>query len=135
MAEDEQQGSRAKRPMIEWIAGAVGLVLTLALLGFVGWQAFRGPENAAPQIAVHIAGISQAGNGYVVEMRAENRVSQTAAGVEVQGTLTHGDGTTETSSTTFDYLPGYSEARGGLFFTSDPREAELQVRALGYRRP
>ena len=34
-----------------------------------------------------------------------------------------------------DYLPPHSKRRGGLFFTRDPRQFELQARAFGYEEP
>jgi uncharacterized protein (TIGR02588 family) len=124
------------RPLVEWIAGGIGLVLTLALLGFVGWQAVSAPGQAAPAIAVRVTAISpQPGGGHVVEIAAANRTAQTAAGVEVEGTVTPPGGQAETSTTTFDYVPGHSEAHGGLFFTADPAAGVLTVRAMGYRRP
>lgn len=137
MAQGHASGEeRRARPLVEWIAGGVGLVLTLALLGFVGWQAVSAPEQVAPAIAVRVTAISpQPGGGHVVEIAATNRSAQTAAGVEVEGTVTAADGQAETSTTTFDYVPGHSEAQGGLFFTADPAGGVLTVRALGYRRP
>jgi uncharacterized protein (TIGR02588 family) len=36
---------------------------------------------------------------------------------------------------TLDYSPPGSEKQAGLFFTRDPRQFQLQVRALGYVEP
>lgn len=135
MPQQTEHGGLAQRPLIEWIAGGLGLVLTLALLGFVGWQALQEPESAPPWIEVRTADITQNGGGYLVEIAAANRTGQTAAGVEVEGEVTHPDGRTERSTTTLDYVPGHSEARGGLFFTTDPAAGGLQIRPLGYREP
>ena len=35
--EAEEHGERT--PLLEWVAGAIGAILTLTLLGVLGWQA------------------------------------------------------------------------------------------------
>jgi uncharacterized protein (TIGR02588 family) len=69
------------------------------------------------------------------EIRARNRSGHTAAGVVVEGELKRDGQTVETSETTFDYIPGRSERRGGLYFENDPRQMELTVRPKGYANP
>lgn len=135
MSQAKQQDGSTDRPLIEWIAGGVGLVLTLLLLGFVGWQAVHEPEQRAPIIEVEVTAITRAGEGYLVEIAASNLTTQTASGVQVKGVISGAGGRIERSSTTFDYVPGHSEVRGGLFFNSDPAEGGISVRALGYRLP
>ena len=135
MAQDKQEDQQSGRPLIEWIAGGTGLVLTLVLLGFVGWQAVRSPEETVPEIDVQVTSISPAGEGFLVEIVASNHATQTAAGVQVEGVISGAAGSIERSSTTFDYLPGHSEARGGLFFRSNPADEGVSLRALGYHQP
>lgn len=136
MADDESEsGSDGKsKPLLEWAAALVGLVLTLTLLGFVGWQAVQAPEKRPPAVSVMAGWVSQVPGGYVVEVTAKNRSTSTAAGVEVEGTITRG-GAKIASSVTFDYVPGHSERKGGLFFPQDPRAHPFEVRALGYSQP
>ena len=135
MAQDKQEDQQSGRPLIEWIAGGTGLVLTLVLLGFVGWQAVGSPEETVPEIDVQVTSISPAGEGFLVEIIASNHATQTAAGVQVEGLISGAGGSIERSSTTFDYLPGHSEARGGLFFSSNPADEGISLRALGYHQP
>lgn len=135
MVEDGPTGGEKSWSLTEWIAGCIGLILTLGLLGLVGWQAVKGSRGAVPHVQVRVTGITRAAPGYVVAIQAENSTGQTAGGVQVEGRLTRADGPTETSNTSFDYIPGHSVVKGGLFFTSDPRKGELQVRPLGYRVP
>lgn len=135
MAQDKQKDQQSGRPLIEWIAGGTGLVLTLALLGFVAWQAVGSPEETVPEIDVQVTSISPAGEGFLVEIIASNHATQTAAGVQVEGVISGAGGSIERSSTTFDYLPGHSEARGGLFFSSNPADEGISLRALGYHQP
>ncbi len=126
---------KQKVPAIEWIAGLLGLLLTLAVVGFIGWQAITQQGEKAPQLEIEVEGTSKSGGGYLVEIAARNHSPGTAAGVEVEGTLTPEGGQVERSSFTFDYIPAKSEARGGLFFHSDPASGRLDVRPVGYRHP
>ena len=41
----------------------------------------------------------------------------------------------ELSHTEIDYAPAHAEKLDGLFFSQDPRQDELRVRALGYEGP
>lgn len=75
-------------------------------------------------------------SGYLVQFNAFNEGGSTAEGVVIEGKLRRGpDPAVETSHTTLDYLPSHSELKGGLFFTQDPRQFDLQLRALGYEVP
>ena len=53
----------------------------------------------------------------------------------MEGELRSGAGSVETSDTTIEYVPPHSERKGGLFFTSDPRQHELRLRAKGFEQP
>lgn len=122
-------------PVLEWVSGALGLALALGLLGFIGWQAWSGPEGAPPAIEVRVERIAPAAGGHVVEFAARNLSPATAAGVQIEGELREGGRVAATSQATLDYVPGRSERRGGLFFEQDPRAHALRLRALGYARP
>lgn len=133
-----EQGNKqraGRTPALEWISGGIGLALTLAMLGFIGWQAFAAPGSAPPVIEVRVERVVAAADGWVAEVVAVNRSPSTAAAVEVQGELRQGEEVVATSQVTFDYVPGHSEQRGGLYFEQNPSGYELDVRALGYMRP
>ena len=131
----EVASSASRKSPIEWIAGAIGLVLTLSMIGFIGYQALIGGDEAPAAVDVRVVSVQQAGAGFVVEIVASNLSRQTAAGVEVEGVLRRGGAEMERSSMSFDYVPGHSQSRGGLFFTSDPRSGALSVRPVGYHEP
>jgi uncharacterized protein (TIGR02588 family) len=124
----------ARTPLLEWIASAIGLLLTVAVLVVIGRQAMSGAPKEVPDIEVGVTRIVPVSTGYVVEVTARNRGGGTAAAVEIEGSLGPG-GAVETSSATFDYVPGHSERKGGLFFSQDPRRHILEVHALGYMKP
>ena len=134
----QQTGERQQEngtPLLEWIAAGAGLMLTLGVLGSIGWEALQGGGEAAPAIEVTVERVMPVAAGYVVEVRATNRSPATAAAVQIEGELDKGGAEPVTSSATIDYVPGESDRRAGLFFTDDPRAYPLEVRALGYAKP
>lgn len=135
MADAKNRNAKGqKKPLLEWVAALIGLAITLALLGFVGWQALTPQTDATPAIVVTAERVVPVEGGYVVEVTARNMGGSTAADVQVEGTLGKGAGAPK-SSVTFPYVPGQSERQGGLFFAEDPRKKGLEVRALGYTKP
>jgi len=121
--------TKAKPPLLEWIASALGLLLIFGVMGVVARDAFNGSAAMAPDISIAATRVRQAGAGFLLEFEARNLSPVTAAQVTIEGKLPDG----ETSMATIDYVPGRSTRRGGLFFSRDPRGAEL--RALGFQDP
>ena len=122
-------------PALEWIAAGIGLLLTLAILGVMAWQAIAGGTEPPPAVEVRIAQVVAVRSGYAVEIELSNHSPATAAGVEVQGDLLADGRVVESSRMTIDYVPGFSTRRAGLYFRADPRAHALDVRALGYSAP
>ena len=125
----------SRTPLLEWVASGIGLLLTLAILGTIGWEAMQGGGNQPPALEVTVERIVPAGAGHAVEVRVHNGSPATAAEVEIEATLKQGDREVATSTAVIDYVPGESDRRAGLFFTEDPRAHQLEVRALGYAEP
>ena len=121
-------------PLSERIVAFVGLILVLGSIGFLVYQAIT-RNSAPPDVTLNINIITTVSNGYLVKFQAMNKGNSTAKGLIVEGQLKDGNEDIETSETTLDYLPSHSEREGGLFFTKDPRQFELQLRALGYEQP
>lgn len=137
MAKDENpaSGELRQKPLLEWIAALLGLIITLGLIGFIGWEALKTPDDSPPSIEIIAERVTRVTGGYVVEIVAINRGPATAAGVEVEGRLKSDAAEPVTSRLTLDYVPGHSHQRGGLFFDKDPRLGQLELRAVGYARP
>ena len=135
MAASRGRSKTRKEPLLEWIAAAIGLVVTVSMMAIIGLEALRGDATQLPAIEVRATRVVQAPTGFVVEIVAANRSGGTAAAVQIEGALTTEEGAVETSSLTLDYVPGHAERKGGLFFTRDPRRHRLEVRALGYQAP
>jgi uncharacterized protein (TIGR02588 family) len=124
-----------KESLLEWISAGIGLILLLGMMAIIGLEAVRGDATQLPAIEVRPARIVQTPHGFIVEIVATNRSGGTAAAVQVEGALRSGETAVETSSLTFDYVPGHAERKGGLYFTRNPRSHRLVVRALGYQAP
>lgn len=124
-----------KTPLLEWIAAGLGLLLAVGMVAIIGLEALRGDSSQLPAIEVRAASILRTPSGFVVEIVAVNRSGGTAAAVQIEGVLKSGERAVETSSLTFDYVPGHAERKGGLFFARDPRLHRLELRPLGYQAP
>lgn len=116
-------------PLLEWIASAVGLVLTLGVAAMIARDAFNDSADMAPDIEVVVRGTQQQGNRWLVRFDAQNRSPVTAAQVTIEGALPGG----ETSTAVIDYIPGRSTRGGGLVFSTEPRG--VQLRPLGFQDP
>lgn len=128
--EEEQTGT----PWLEWTAAGLGLLLAVGIIGFIILDGVSG-NGQPPAVEVESRNILDRQPGYTVEIRAINRSGSTAATVVVEGELKRDGETIETSETTFDYVPGHSERQGGLYFSRDPRQFDLELRPKGYIRP
>jgi len=122
-------------PLLEWIAAGIGLLLLLTLIAVIAREAIAEEHKELPAIELAVRGMAPAGTGFVVEVEATNRSGGTAAAVEIEAILKTGVTIVETSSASFDYVPGHSKATGGVFFTRDPRGHTLEVRPTGFQTP
>lgn len=133
-ARESGNNSESETPLLEWLIAGIGLVLVAGVLGLLLYKAIW-REASPPQITIRVNSIVPVQNGYVVQFRAINQGGSTGEGIVIGGELRHGAETVESSQTTIDYLAANSERGGGLFFTHDPRQFDLQIRALGYEEP
>ena len=130
-----QKMSSSHAPLLEWIAGGVGLVLLIGLLGTIGYDAFTGASREPPEVIIEIRGTKKVAGGHVVGFKAVNLKGGTAAALEIESQLLDGASVVETSSATIDYLAGHGSAEGGLFYQHDPRGLTIRARPLGYQTP
>ena len=123
-----------KIPVLEWVAAAIGLVLVVGAIGFMFYQALFF-ESKPPNISITIESVTPNDAGYLVAFKAANNGDKTAASVAIEGELKNGDESVEKSSVTIGYVPSYSETSGGLFFSKNPQNFDLKIRATGYEQP
>ena len=116
--------------ILEWIAAGIGLLCALALLGIIANDAYSGHDDPVPVLSAEPQRLIPSPAGYVLEFRVRNASDQTAAAVQVEGRL-EGAGEEVVSTATLDYVPGQSQATGGLIFPADPRARALTLRVTG----
>ena len=130
----KDQGKLKDAPLWMWGIAVLGLALVLGSIGFMLYEAAAG-DSSPPDVTVQMDSIRATQNGFQIEFRAINAGGTTAQGLTVEGELKNGAESVETSNTTIEYVPSHSERAGGLFFKSDPRQYQLQLRAKGYEKP
>ena len=127
--------NKHKQPSVwEWAVAFIGLVLVVGAIGFMLYKAIW-VKDSSPEVEVQIESVEQVNNGYLVKFRALNRGGTTAAGLIIEAELKRGAEKIETNQTTIDFLPSNSFRNGGFFFTNDPQQNDLQIRAVGYQQP
>jgi uncharacterized protein (TIGR02588 family) len=117
----------------EWVIAAVAAVMVVTMVVTLFLAGRR--EQTPPRFAVTIESIAASGPDFLVRFSIRNDGRETAAQVMVEGALDRGEASPETSSVTFDYVPGGSVRRGGVLFRHDPRSGQLTLRPLGFREP
>lgn len=115
-------------PTAEWVVGALGLVLTLALLGYLLRSALDGPRRP-PDISVAVDSVVHQRSGWLAFVTATNAGDATAADVNLEGAI---GGGSQPSSVVLDYLPPHSSRTAVLVFHDDPT-GRVTVRATGFR--
>ncbi len=121
-------------PLLEWMAGGLGLLLVLLTAGVVGHEALFG-DPSPPAITVEARQVHAVKDGWLVEIEVINSGGSPAAQVAVEGELILAGKDPEMAEASFDYVPDHSRRRGGLFFADDPRGGQLSLRAKGYVEP
>lgn len=121
-------------PRLEWASAALGLLVAMLLLAILGREAIAGRDYPVPVLVAEVDRVVATATGHVVKVRVRNLSDQTAAAVQVEGKIKAGQ-QEETSSATIDYVPGRSQATGGIIFSSDPRGSGLELRVTGFEMP
>lgn len=132
--ENTADGNRPKTPALEWLTAAFGLLLVVGTIGYLLFDAVT-EKDSPPQVVVEAKEIIPVQNGYLVKFSVENKGDNHAAEVEIEGKLMDGEKEKESSSVGIGYAPSHSQRSGGMFFTENPREFKLELRALGYTEP
>ncbi len=121
-------------PIWEWIIAGVGLILVIGSISLTLYRAFT-EKSTPPILSISLDSASPIENGFLVRFSVKNTGNQTAADLNIEGVLKNGEEIEETSTMALTYVPANSNRQGGLFFTKNPNELDLQIRALGYSVP
>ncbi len=129
-----KKASAADIPLLEWVIGALGLVIVTAVVGVLIYEAVAG-DKSPPDIKLTVQSIASLQNGFLVKVRAENIGGEPAARVSITAEVWGQSKVSESSETQFEHLPPHSFRDAGVFFQRDPRLNEIRLRALGYEVP
>lgn len=113
--------------MLQWAMAAIGGLVTLAVIGVVLWEALQ--PAAPPMLRARIVAVTPSAGGYMAEIEVSNTGRDTAAAVDVVGTL---EGASP-STVTLDYVPARGRAKAWLYFDHEPARASLAV--VGWSEP
>ncbi|GAA0868378.1 hypothetical protein GCM10009116_04900 [Brevundimonas basaltis] len=112
--------------LLEWAMGGLGLLLVLAALAVIVFEALRAGEPA--RLEARLIGTRPAGAGWLADVEVRNLGGETAAAVGIEGRLG-----AETAEATVDYVPAHGKHRVTLAFDADPRAARVSV--AGWSEP
>jgi uncharacterized protein (TIGR02588 family) len=132
MAQTKKAGAHSFR-QTRWLA-ALGMLFVLGSFAMLLRESVVGGRPVA-EISIRVDEILPSTHGYLVSLKIENSGNATAAALGVEGVLKRGGTNVETSLVTVDYVAAGSERDAALFFSNDPRQGELTVRAKGYIEP
>lgn len=108
----------ASRPVLQWTAAWIGLLLTLCAGGVILAEAVQPPRPAALTVRIERQRLTPSRR--ILDIVVSNTGSETAAAVEVVGQAGE-----ETAVVSLDYVPGDGETSASLSFsaaaTSEPR--------------
>jgi uncharacterized protein (TIGR02588 family) len=119
---------------LEWVTGIISALLILGMVGWIAGEAIL-QEETPPQFRAEVRNTTPVQDSFLMEVEIYNEGSATAAAVEVRGEAIEGEDVLEAAEATFDYIPGKSSAKGGLFFKEDPRGHTVEVRVIGFADP
>lgn len=133
--EGDQKGQEKRPSRVEWVVGIACTLLVLSAAGYLAYRALSGPE-LPPMVTIRVERVlPTAGGGYLVEIKAVNEGSGTAANLMVEGSLMRDTVVVEKSTATIQFVPAETEREAGLYFSKNPRQYRLEVRPTGYDRP
>ena len=115
----------------ELVVGVIGGLVTLALIGFLLYQALV-LRDRDPQLSVAVVAVEQQSPDFVARLRVHNSGGGTAETVHLTGTVTRAGSTVEEVTATIAYVPPHSSREAVLVFGSAPGRGDLQVRVTGY---
>lgn len=131
---DQESHDKNSIPLLERIVGVIGFLMVAGIVIYLISQAIWG-NHSPPTLLIEQTAITAVENGYLVQAKVTNQGGMTAANVIIEGELMQEDESIETSEASIDYIAAESNNHIGLFFTQDPAQYTLELRALGYQEP
>jgi uncharacterized protein (TIGR02588 family) len=116
------------RSTAEWVTLGVSIVILAAIVGLVVYVYLSGGDEPAT-IAVRplLEEVRHDGDTYYLPVEVANNGDRTAEDVQVQVTLTAGEGEPASATFTLRFLAGGEQQRGVVAFRRDPAAGELRL--------
>lgn len=130
----KENGQKRETPFLEWVFAVIGLILVVSVIGFLVYNVAVN-EGKSAELNIEVEEIVQNNKGFLVKFVLENTGDETAADVTIEGKLKKGEESVETGDVTVDYVPSHSKKKGGMFFTENPHNFDLQIHAKGFNEP
>lgn len=130
MSEQQTANNKSRTP-VEWITLGVAFLLLATVVGIVVWLLFTGSSEPA-RFTIERGATRIEEQLFYLPITVTNDGDETASQVQLAGTLVVND-QEETADTTFDFVPGHSQAEAVLIFSADPGAAD--VRVVSYQIP
>lgn len=131
-ADDEYKD---KKNWLEWTVFAVGLGLTLVILGYLVYKATT--HNAGPP-ELYVEYFAEPGRyePHRYHVILHNEGNETAESVTVEISLEKGGEELEKAELDVDYCPKESTREGWVSFNTNPAEADtVKARVVSYEKP
>ena len=119
-------------PVLEWIAAAIGALLTLGVLGYSAWEGVSDPR-APPDLSASAEAATPGRSGFVTPIVVRNASFATAANVEVIARLNVG-GRPSDPPCAFAYVPGAAR-RAGRDLPERSAAGRISVEIEGFEAP
>ena len=126
--------SKIKKNPLEWAVFAIGLILTLGVIGSLAWDAARGGEKP-PDLIVELGAPEPRAQGWAVPVTVRNQGEETAESARVVVTLELPGGEKEEAELDFPFVPRRSRREGWVHFLHPPASGRLNGRVTGYEQP
>lgn len=136
MADEEKDTEyKDKKNWLEWTVFAMGLSLTLTILGYLVYKTIS-HQSGPPELLVEYFAEPGRYEPYRYHVVLHNKGNETAESVTVEVSLEKGGKTLETAQLAVDYCPKESTREGWVSFSTDPVQADtIRARVVSYEKP
>jgi uncharacterized protein (TIGR02588 family) len=125
---------KVEKNPLEWAVFAVSLVVVLATLGYLVYDAVT-TRGAKPDLQVELGRPEPRSGAFAVPVTVHNRGDETAEGVRVEVVLETPGAPPERAELDIAFIPRRSKREGWVTLRSDPSKGRLTGRAMGYEKP
>lgn len=131
MTDENNDDEAERRPMIEWIVGAISAVLVICLVVYLVNHAIFAADSP-PELRVTIESVLPGDDMTTVAVAVANGGDQAAAAVKVIAVGLDAEIVREIE---FDFVAAHSVRRGALTFPGRVDDGQLRIEVGGYVEP